>query len=146
MVAHLRTFEKYYPQEMACGLVGALYICYVVGFGLVGNLNREPDSREPFTETCRHLFIMSRNWPVGAALLKGLQALALQLNVQLPEESLTYFREANPILQSVEDMPISYVIPQQSEMEELLSDDGTDTTFVGVELGKIIAKWSSLSI
>ena len=142
----LRTFEKYFPQETARGFAGALYICYVVCFSLVGNLNQEPSSREPFTEACRHLFIMSRNLPFGTAILKGIRALALQLKIQLPEESLPYFKEAHLTVQSIEDVPISYVIPQQAEMADLLSDDGTDTTFVGVELGKIIAKWSALSL
>ena len=146
MVAQLRTFEKYFPQETARGFGGAIYICYVAGFTLVGNLNREPESREPFTEICRHLFIMSRYIPFGAALLKGLQVLALQLNVQLPAESLSYFKEAHLIVQSMEDVPISYAIPQQAEIADLLSDDDIDTTSAGVELGKIIARWSSLSL
>ena len=145
MMAQLRAFEKYYPQEMARGFVGALYLCYVVSFSLVANLDREPQSREPFTEACRHFFRMSRNWPVGAVLLKGLRALALQLNMQLPEESLSYFKETHLSVQP-EDVPISFVIPQQADMAELLSDDGTDTTIIGVELSKIIAKWSALSI
>ncbi len=146
MMAHLGTYEKHYPQEMTRGFVGALYICYVAGIYLVGNLNREPASREPFTEVCRRCFIMSRNWPLGTAVLKGLRALSLQLKVQLPEESLPYFEEAPLIVHGADDVPISYVIPQQDEMTELLSDDGTDTTSVGVELGKIIAKWSAFSI
>jgi len=89
---------------------------------------------------------MSRYIPFGIALLKGLRILALQLKVQLPEESLQYFKEARLIVQSVEDVPITYAIPQQAEMADLLSDYGADTTFVGVELGKIIAKWSALSL
>lgn len=83
---------------------------------------------------------------MATALLKGIRALALQLKVELPEESLPYFKEAFLIIQSVEDVPISYVIPQHAEMEDLMSDDGNDTTPVGVELGKIIAKWSAMSL
>jgi hypothetical protein len=145
MMAQLRTFEKCFPQEMARGFAGALYICYVVCFTLLGNLNRVPSSQEPFTEACRHLFIMSRNLPFGTALLKGVRALALQLKIELPDESLPYFKEAHLIVQSVEDVPISYIIPQQAEMADLMSDDGNDTS-VGVELGKIIAKWSAMSL
>jgi len=143
MVAQLRTFEKYFPQETARGFCSILYICYIVGFTLVGKL-KEPENQELFTEICRHSFLISRYVPFGTALLKGLQALALQLKVQLPEESLPYFKEAR-LVQIVEDVPISYAIPQQAEMADLLSDSGTDTT-LGVELGKIIAKWSVMSL
>jgi len=141
----LRTFEKCFPQEMARGFAGALYICYVVSFTLVGNINREPSCRGPFTEACRHLFIMSRNLPIGTAILKGIRALSMQLKVELPEECLPYFTEAHLIVQSVEDVPISYAIPQQADMADLMSDDGTNTS-MGVELGKIIAKWSAMSL
>ena len=146
MMMQLRTFEKHFPQEMLRGFAGALFICYVVSFTLMGNLNREPSSREPFTEACRHLFIMSRNLPFGTAILKGIRALSMQLKVELPEESSPYFTEAHLVVQSVEDVPISYVIPQQAEMADLMSDDGSDTTSMGVELGKIIAKWSAMSL
>ena len=147
VMAQLRIYEKHYPQEMAGGFIAALYLCYVVGTSLVGKLNQEPGSREPFTEACRHCFIMSRNWPVGMTLLKGLRALALQFKVQLPVESLPYFERALLIAQSTaEDIPISFVIPQQADMVDLLSDDGTETAPLGVELGNIIAKWSALSI
>jgi len=148
MMVQLRTFEKYFPQEMARGFGAALYICYVVSFTLLGNLNREPSSQGPFTEACRHLFIMSRNIPIGTDILKGIRALSLQLQIDLPEESLPYFKEAHLIVQSagVEDVPISYVIPQHAEMADLMSDDGNDTTPVGVELGKIIARWSAMSL
>jgi hypothetical protein len=145
MTAQLGSFEKHFPQETTRGFSGAFYICYTVGFTLVPNL-REPGSREPFTEICRYLFLMSKHIPLGAALLKGIQALALQLKMELPEETLPYFKVARLTVQTLEDVPITYAIPQQSEMMDLLSDDGTDTTHVGVELGKIIAKWSAMSL
>ena len=69
----------------------------------------------------------------------------MQLKVELPEECLPYFTEAHLIVQSVEDVPISYAIPQQADMADLMSDDGTNTS-MGVELGKIIAKWSAMSL
>jgi hypothetical protein len=145
-MAQVRTLEKHYPQETRRGFIGSLYACYVVGTYLVGILNREPLSREPFTEACRHLFTTSRYWPVGTVILKGLRALSLQLKVQLPEASLPYFEQAPLTVSITEDLPFGFIIPQQDEMVELLSDDGNDTTSVGVELGKLIAKWSAFSI
>lgn len=44
------------------------------------------------------------------------------------------------------DMPISWAVPQHVDLLELLSDDVADTEQMGIELGGIITRWSSLTI
>jgi hypothetical protein len=144
MMAQLEIFERSYPGQMSSGFIGALYLCYVVGFSLVGILKKTPSSQIPFTECCRHLSILSKKWPVAAALLTGLRATARQLDVKLPEDCLQYFKDERLNIQSDGDVPISFLVPTQAEMTELANED-KDISSNGVELGKIMAKWNSLS-
>jgi hypothetical protein len=141
-MAHLRKIEAHYHPEVAAGFVGVTYICYVVGVSMVSNLERKRTSQAPFIEACRHLYAMSGNFPVAKALLTGLRALAMQLKVQLPKACLQYFKDMNLPVEHDDDVPISFVIPHQAEMADLLPDEVPDNGFVGVELGKIISKWS----
>jgi hypothetical protein len=147
MMAQLEIFERSYPGQMSSGFIGALYLCYVVGFSLVAILNKEPSSQKPFTESCRHLSTLSGKWPVASALLTGLRATARHVNVQLPEDCLQYFKDERLNIQGDGDVPISFLVPNQTEMTEVANGDAdTGTKGYGVELGKIMAKWNSLSL
>jgi len=142
MMAELQEIEAYYASEVASGFVGVVYVCYVVGVSMASNLDRNEGSQTPFVEACRHLYAISWNYPVAKALLTGLRALAMQLKVSLPESSLQYFKDMHLAVKHEDDVPISFVIPQQAELADMLPGDISDNGFVGVELGKIIAKWS----
>jgi hypothetical protein len=146
MVERLQEFEQTYPEESSKGCVGTLYFYYVVSISLVALLDKERDSHEPFVQACRHFHLVSKNFGVGRAILRGLQAMALEMQAHLPEQSLSYFAEASLTNEHLNDVPVSYIVPgrggpKTGSFEE--DDDGSDSE---VQLGNLIEKWSAVSI
>lgn len=123
-----------YRREFTEGCVGTLYVYFVVGISLVSLLDREPASHQPFVEACQHFHLVDRNFPVGSALLKGLQALALEDGVTLPRECEPFCSAVQLANGNFKDVPVSYVIPRTASS----SESGTQA-----ELGNLIEKWSS---
>lgn len=74
--------------------------------------------------------------------------MAWQLKLTLPSESRSYFDDLEHLSfgHFGDDIPITYVIPQHAEMAESLTQEAAESAVVGVELGKIIAKWSSMTL
>lgn len=143
MVERVHEFEQMYPEEYGKGCVGTLYFFYVVSISLVALLDKEPDSHDPFVQSCRHYHLVSKNYGVGRALLRGLQAMALEMNAHLPEQSLSYFAEASLKNEHFKDVPVSYVIPQNAPGGS--AGDGGESD-LEVQLGNLIEKWSAVSI
>jgi hypothetical protein len=137
MVERTREMKAAYPREYADGCVGTLYFFYVCGISLVALLDKEQSSHEAFVESCRYFHLVAGNFPVGPALLRGLQALALETGVQLPRECESFFAEAKLANGNFKDVPVSYVIPQS------VSSDESEAGVTGLELGNLIEKWSS---
>lgn len=146
MVERVQEFEQKYPEESAKGCVCTLYFYYVVSISLVALLDKERDSHEPFIQACRHFHLVSKNFGVGRAVLRGLQAMALEMQVHLPEQSLSYFAEASLSDEHFNDVPVSYVVPGRLASKSRSpgeDDDGSDSE---VHLGNLIEKWSAVSI
>jgi hypothetical protein len=143
MVERVQEFEQMYPEECGKGCVGTLYFFYVVSVSLVALLDKEPDSHDPFVQSCRHFHLVSKNYGVGRALLRGMQAMALEMNAHLPEQSLSYFAEASLKNEHFKDVPVSYVIPQNAPGGS--AGDGGESE-AEVQLGNLIEKWSAVSI
>jgi hypothetical protein len=80
---------------------------------------------------------VSKNFPVAPALLRGLQALALETGVTLPRQCEEFFSVASLANKNFRDVPISYVIPQN------VSENKSAAERTSVELGNLIEKWSS---
>ena len=139
MAERAREMEAAYPLEYNRGCIGTLYFFYVCGISLVPLLDKEPASHGPFVEACRHFHLVARNFPVGPALLRGLQALALETGVTLPCECQSFFSGAKLANENFRDVPVSYVIPSQT----LSSGESDAQGATGQELGNLIEKWSS---
>ncbi|OIW24763.1 hypothetical protein CONLIGDRAFT_648885 [Coniochaeta ligniaria NRRL 30616] len=137
MVERTREMKAAYPLEYAGGCLGTLYFFYVCSISLVALLDQEPSSHEPFVEACQYFHLVAGNFPVGPALLRGLQALALETGVGLPRECEAFFSEARLANGNFKDVPVSYVIPQSVAYSE--SEAGVP----GLELGNLIEKWST---
>jgi hypothetical protein len=146
MVERLHEFEQKYPEESARGCVGTLYFYYVVSISLVALLDKDRDSHEPFIQACRHFHLVSKNFGVGRALLRGLQAMALEMQVHLPEQSLSYFAEASLTNEHFNDVPVSYVVPGRTAAKSGASGEDDDGSESAVHLGDLIEKWSAVSI
>ena len=137
MTERMREMKAAYPREYAEGCVGTLYFFYVCSISLVALLDREPRSHEPFVEACRYFHLVAGNFPFGPALLRGLQALALETGVTLPRACESFFSDAKLANENFRDVPVSYVIPQSVSAGE--SEAGA----TGLALGNLIEKWSS---
>jgi hypothetical protein len=137
MVERMREMKAAYPKEYSQGCVGTLYFFYICSISLVALLDREPSSHEPFVESCQYFHLVAGNFPVGPALLRGLQALALETGVELPRECLSFLSEAKLANENFRDVPVSYIIPQQNV------SGVWEAGSTGLELGNLIEKWSS---
>jgi hypothetical protein len=142
MGERMREMKVAYPDEYTDGCVGTLYFFYVCGISLVALLDREPRSHEPFVETCRYFSLVAGNFPVGPALLRGMQALALETGVALPRECESFFSKAKLANENFRDVPVSYVIPQAAVSSSSRSGE-SEASAAGLELGNLIEKWSS---
>lgn len=138
MVERTREMKAAYSREYADGCIGTLYFFYVCGISLVALLDREHAAHEPFVEACRYFHLVAGNFPVGPALLRGLQALALETGVELPRECESFFAEAKLANGNFKDVPVSYVIPQSAH-----GNESEKAGVPGLELGNLIEKWSS---
>jgi len=137
MAERMREMRTAYPGEYAEGCVGTLYFFYVCSISLVALLDKDPRSHEPFVEACRYFHLVAGNFPVGPALLRGLQALALETGVTLPCGCESFFSDAKLANENFRDVPVSYVIPQS------VSSGESEAGGSGLELGNLIEKWSS---
>lgn len=146
MNERMQEFGHAYPEDCAKGCVGTLYFFYVVSISLVALLDKEPDSHPLFVDACRHFHHVSNSFGVGRALLRGLQAMALEMQAHLPEQSLSYFAQASIKNEHFKDVPVSYVIPQNKPTRGSPGSDGADESSSEVQLGNLIEKWSAVSL
>lgn len=143
-----------FPIDFLRGSNATMFFFYVTGFLLVFLLDRYRETAcAPFLSTCRFFYDTSRFWPACKAMLKGLLAVMHQLKLKLPQEvnMLVTFSDDSeghtlPGVASHGDIPISWTLPQHTDLVDLLSDDGTDSERAGVELGDLISKWSAIAI
>jgi hypothetical protein len=126
MLMELEIYELERPAEYEHGTILLLYDMSVAAFTLVFMLQDYPETHAPFTQACAALFKFWQCWPCPAPMLHELQALAQQLNIPLPPESMRYFSAVKVHRGSVEDLPFSWVLPSHTDLEELFSDDGQD--------------------
>lgn len=119
---------------------------YHVAFTLAPLLEHREESRRPFTATCIGLRKLAKCLPAAAVMLRGLQALSKQLNVQLPQESLACFADLGSFKQSSEDIPVAWAIPKHADLLESVSDDGVGSEQSSIELGKVIAKYDEMTL
>lgn len=99
-----------------------------------------------FTRVCFILRWTARDFPMSRYILQGLEALAWSLKQQIPSSALAYFTDLGSGKEDLRDVPVAFMIPRYDEMQEVLSDDGADSSQVAGQLGVLLAKWSALSL
>ena len=152
LLEQMEVLRELRPSEFTTGSMATLWFSYVAVLTLVPLLDREPDSHEPFCGFCGILFPLAAHWPAAAAVLKGVKALTRQLGAILPPDSLRFFRDGTDLAPDG-DVPISWTVPQYSNLTERVSGGGDDVSGVSVgvinpvvDLGTIIMKWNALTI
>lgn len=146
LTAELAECRAHRPQDFEKGSIIALFFHFACSFTALTMLKTQPAVRSSFTQCCAFFHQVARYWPAAVALLKGLQATAHQMNVELPPESIPYFSNLYAAGLNDTDVPVSWAIPGHAELAELLNDDSTDSEQTRVELGNLISQWNSLSI
>lgn len=134
--------------DLQRGTLASLYFWYTAAFTLITMIKRHLDSREPFVRACRSMHSVTKFCPAACAMLQGVQSMSQQLRVVLPQEASELCMDASTILDlsTCLDIPISWAIPRNEDLLELLSDHGTDAEPAGVELSKLILKWNALNV
>lgn len=78
-------------------------------------------------------------------MLKGIRAFAEQTGTQLPQHCQLFMVDAT-VSRASGDLPISWVITNDAGIVELIGDDNADSGHVGLELGRLITRWSATSL
>ena len=123
----MQSLTEFRRSELQTGSIATPWFLYMGVFTLVSLLNIDSASHEPFSKFCELLFPLAQHWPAAAAIFKGLKALINQLGYNFPADSLRYLSNDFDLPQA-DDVPISWMVPQYSDMLDLMSDDGTDIT------------------
>jgi hypothetical protein len=106
----------------------------------------DPNTHELFTRTCFLLRWTARDIPVSDYVLQGLKALAWSLKQRIPQTALPYLDPAGATPVDTTDVPMALALPQHREIQEILSDDDSDSSNMGEELGSLLSKWSAMSV
>ncbi|KAI9750704.1 MAG: hypothetical protein M4579_006352 [Chaenotheca gracillima] len=146
-MSNAELFEKLYP------LKSSMNTCtpYLCAFTLILRLNEDTDTQEYFTQACRILRKIQGNFPAMGLVLEGLQAFAKFYNVHTPDDAEQYFEGHGFDKSAVQDIPVSFVLPSQDEMRDLLLGDKAAASSgpprVHVEsIGDLISQWRTMSL
>jgi len=141
----LDAWKQIKPSDVDSGGESVLWPLYTCGFTLVPLLDTHPETHTLFTRDCELYFRLSKDWPAAIAMMKGLEAVAHQLNVTLPKDAARYLSdEAIAEYKPKPDLPIQWAVPQIAGLLEACSDSVENAgARIGVELGDVLAKWSS---
>ena len=130
-----------------------MWFYFFTSFTLITHLGSNPASHEPLARACLKLHSFVPYWPVVSVLLSGIQAFAQQLHTQLPPATLACFVGVGENLprDADGDVPVTWALPQHSDLLDLLSDDGHDEEgdsqrLSAIGLGLVISKWNRLTL
>jgi hypothetical protein len=153
ILAELDYWERVPPCSSSQGTVTTVWFYFFTSFTLITHLGSNPASHEPLTRACLKLHSFVPYWPVVSVLLSGIQAFAQQLHTQLPPATLACFvGVGNNLPRDADgDVPVTWALPQHSDLLDLLSDDGHDDEgdsqrLSAIGLGLVISKWNRLTL
>lgn len=143
-------FELHFWQRMrSCdfdrGTTITTFLHYMNAFNLLTVLENHPEVHPLFAASCRFFFNISAYWPATNAMLKGIRAFVEQTGTRLPQDCQLYMVDATMSHVSG-DLPISWVRTNDVGIVELVGDDSQDSQHVGLELGRLITRWSATSL
>ncbi|KAI0145128.1 hypothetical protein GGR57DRAFT_322203 [Xylariaceae sp. FL1272] len=105
-------------------------------------LLEEPEAKDLFTRDCFMARLSAHNLKVGGFFLQATQAFAWAMKKDIPEAARPYLEGWTQDVVK-KDLPVSFAIPQQDEIRQLLEDGGGDeNAYIGAQLGALIEKWA----
>lgn len=105
----------------------------------------DPRSHRTFNRAAALLYYTSIELNMPRVVLRAVQVMSWVLKVKIPHGAVTYFDNLGRPTDDPEDVPMSFVLPDQAKLRELLEDEG-DTSEMGTAIGVLIQKYNRLSI
>ncbi|KAH7187276.1 putative C6 transcription factor [Fusarium oxysporum] len=128
-----------YSCMALCGLYNSV--------GTVAAYLDDPAARSTFVKASMMLRQIGRDFPMAIFILQGVQAMAWASGFALPTEASQFFKELGSGKEELLDMPIAFTLPSVASVRQLLSADSGDNSLeMGIEIGLLLSRWSSLSV
>ncbi|KAM5362707.1 hypothetical protein ACJA88_013903 [Fusarium oxysporum] len=128
-----------YSCMALCGLYNSV--------GTVAAYLDDPAARSTFVKASMMLRQIGRDFPMAIFILQGIQAMAWASGFALPTEASQFFKELGSGKEELLDMPIAFTLPSVASVRQLLSADSGDNNLeMGIEIGLLLSRWSSLSV
>lgn len=132
-----RCISTYTPDHQGC--LTTVYFAYSCTITLVDLLETSPAAVQPFSQACRVFHGTIGEYPLSNLLLAGLATVASQLGVQLPADTVSYFRDLQIARYEHEILPLGFVVPIGSRLGSLLNEDWDFVAEKGaIELGDFL--------
>jgi hypothetical protein len=109
----------------------------------------DPITHDVFTRAAALLAITARELVMPRIVLRAVRALVWTLKKTIPPRAQQYFKGIDRDADDPNDVPMEFVLPDQVALRELLAEDLLDTTSaspLGMQLGDLIKRWTTLSI
>lgn len=139
--SELRLWESAYPRDFERGSDLTMWFYYMNAFDMLPLLE---DYHTPFVQSCR-FFYRAFHWPACTAVLEELKAVSQQTGRALPQPCELYLTKPSTT-PKVDNFPVSWRIKEEVEITEILLADEWDSENIRVELGDVIARWSTSSL
>lgn len=132
-----RCISAYTPQHQGC--LTTLYFAYSCTITLVDLLDTSPAAVQAFSQACGVLHGTIGEYPLSNFLLTGLATVATQLGIQLPADTVSYFKDLQKARSKHEVLPLGFVVPMGSRLGSLVNKDWDFFADKGgIELGDIL--------
>jgi hypothetical protein len=123
---------------------------FLILSNLVPFLN-DPTTHILFTRASYLISLFLPYIPLTRFMMIGIEALAWRAKQVIPASARPYFDDLSREPENFEDLPLTFVLPQQEDLQALLEDDvdgGIENgkNQIGNQLGAIIARWSAITI
>jgi hypothetical protein len=142
IVENFRAYADKYSVDRPPLVPYFLYYTFDVSVSLVRFLQSAPRCEDAFLYMCRSLLFMSPLYHIAVTAMRGIMAISYQLGIPLPEASKPYWLNLPKLIMESKGIPVSFVV-MGSDIGE---NNGQGSSSSGVELGKIVEKWSNMSI
>ena len=141
-----RTIELY-AQQFSLKNYSCMVCCGVYNTALtVTSYLDDVKTHHIFARACRILRWIASDFPMARYILQGIKAMAWSLEVPIPSGATSFLEELGAGKDELRDVPLAFALPQSGTMRKLLADEGDDSSQMGVEMGLLLSKWSTLSI
>jgi hypothetical protein len=106
----------------------------------------DPRTHDTFTRAAALLAYPAKELAMPRTVLRAVRALTGALKQRIPFSAQRYFMHIDREADDAKDVPMSFVLPDQEVLRELLTDEVQERTKLGAQLGALISKWNTMSL